>query len=70
MTKRKRRGAYTVLDDTSTRLSNDPRSPGYHEWLHWSKGDVATEWPEHADVAGWVQSGHWQPVDAPAEEEN
>ena len=67
MAKRKAKpGSYRVVDGTSVRLSNDPESPDYETWLHWEAGDTVTEWPDHADVDGWVASGHW----VPAEEEN
>lgn len=69
MAKRKAKaGSYQVVDGTSVRLSTDPTSPDFETWLHWSPGDVATHWPEHADVAGWVASGHWVPAE-PAEPE-
>ena len=60
------KGSYRVVDGTSTRVSADPDSPDYERWVTWEPGDIATEWPAHADVEGWVASGHWVPE---AEEE-
>lgn len=54
--------AYLVVDDTSVRASNDPASEDYERWLYFAAGETVTEWPEHADVKGWVKSGHWVPV--------
>lgn len=61
--------AYLVVADTSVRKSADPASPDWDNWLFYPAGTVAAEWPEHADVAGWLESGHWVPAsDAPVEE--
>lgn len=61
--------AYLVVDDTSVRASADPSSPDYETWINYPAGTIAAEWPAHADVAGWIESGHWVPADdAPAEE--
>lgn len=57
-----RPAAYLVVDDTSVRASNDPKSDDYERWLHYAAGETVTEWPAHADVAGWVDSGHWVPA--------
>lgn len=50
---------YRVLDDTSVRASTDPDSPDYDRWLHFAAGQTVTDPPEHADVKGWLRSGHW-----------
>ena len=55
--------AYTVLSDTSTRASADPRNEAdYGTWLHFAAGDTVTSWPDHAPVDEWVESGHWAPA--------
>lgn len=59
MAKRKKQKTYRVVDGTSVRKSNDPASADYDEWLFWEPGDLVSEWPEHADVKGWIESGHW-----------
>ena len=64
MAKRKRTPrAYRVESDTSVRRSADPDSPEWDEWLHYAAGDVVTNPPEHADVDGWLASGHWIPIE-------
>lgn len=55
----KKAKTYRVVDDTSVRVSNDPESPDYENWLHFLAGETVTDWPAHADVEGWVESGHW-----------
>ncbi len=53
---------YTVVDTTSVRVSNDPDNEDYDTWIHYEPGSHITSWPPHADIKGWVQSGHWVPV--------
>ena len=50
---------YRVVDDTSVRASADPKDPDYERWLHYAAGDTVTDPPKHADVEGWLESGHW-----------
>lgn len=64
MTKRKR---YRVIDDTTVRASPDPEAPD--EWIQYPAGSEVSEVPKHADVEGWVASGHWLPITEPAEPE-
>ncbi len=65
---KKKTKAYKVLSDTSVRVSADPADPD--EWLHYPAGTVVTDWPAHADVEGWVASGHWEPVEDVPEAED
>jgi len=60
MAKRKPR-RYLVKDDTSVRVSPDPDAPD--EWIHYLAGQTVSDPPKHADVEGWVKSGHWIPLD-------
>jgi hypothetical protein len=53
---------YLVVDDTSVRASDDPKSDDYERWLHYAAGETVTDAPKHADVAGWLKSGHWTVV--------
>lgn len=56
----KRKQKYLVKDDTSVRVSPDPAEPD--EWIHYAAGDVVSDPPKHADVEGWLASGHWELV--------
>lgn len=59
MSRRQKR--YLVKDDTSVRTSPDPDAPD--EWIHFLAGDVVVDPPKHADVEGWLASGHWEIAD-------
>lgn len=61
---------YRVHDGTSVRKSPDPKSAQYDEWLHFEEGQVVSKWPAHADVEGWVASGHWAPVEKLVEDDD
>ena len=53
---------YTVADATSVRANPDPEHPDYETFIDFAPGSHITSWPPHADVKGWVKSGHWVPV--------
>lgn len=48
---------YRVLRRTSVR-----RTPNSDKWIVYLPGAVVRSAPEHAPVAEWVASGHWQIV--------
>lgn len=60
---------YRVLADTSVRVSIDPDAPEFNEWVQFLEGDVvsSTDVPAHADIKGWVKSGHWKPAKEPVD---
>lgn len=60
---------YRVLVDTSVRVSIDPDAPEFEEWVQFLTGDVVheDEVPDHADIKGWVKSGHWKPTKEPVD---
>ncbi len=59
-----RKRVYQVVHGTAVRLSRDRTSPLYEQYMEFAPGQRVTEgsYPEYADVAGWLASGHWQEV--------
>ncbi len=55
----KKKHSYRVIADTSVRGHPDKKHPDYETWIDFPAGTVVTDPPEHADVKGWVESGHW-----------
>ena len=54
---------YRVVRGTSVRRSPKRGAAGFDEWIHYRPGDVVTDPPEHADVAGFLASGAWEPAE-------
>lgn len=55
---------FLVIHGTAVRLSRDRADPLWEQFMAFAPGQTVTEgaYPEYADVAGWLASGHWQEV--------
>ncbi len=58
--------AYLVVHGVSVRVSRDKGSPEYEQFLDWRPGATLDDYPEHADIDGWLASGHIVPAAAPS----
>ena len=55
---------YLVRNGTSVRKTIDPADPD--EYIDYQPGDVVSDPPKHADVEGWLASGHWELIEPEA----
>lgn len=53
---------YRCVSPVSVRRSNQRDTPGWDEFIEWLPGDLLSDWPAWADVAGWLASGHIEEV--------
>lgn len=65
MAERRAKRVYRVIAGTAVRLSRDRTDPLWDQFVEFEPGQIVTEgsYPDWANVAGWLASGHWQVVE-------